>query len=336
MKRERLFYLDFIRAFATITIIFTHYNALFLYLQPQAPEKAVITTRVANLYIGDFGVSLFLIISGAALMYVYQEKCELKKFFKKRFLGIYPMFWTAYIFAFVYMFYNHIPYSVGVPKKNMIYSVLGIDSYLSCYGIGTFILVGEWFIGLILMLYVVFPILRKLIINHPIPTAVGVLIMYILSIIFIDRNIELFARIPEFAFGMYFVKYIKKVKLPVVLVSVLVIIYNTCLTPPFNVTVQTTYIGICSFMVLAWLSDYIKVFWVENICSIVSKYSYAVFLVHHFIIFRITEKYNLYALTKAGSYSLFLTCVVFICVGAYIIYHIDKGVRDIFTKKAER
>ena len=69
------------------------------------PEKAVLTTTVSNIYIGDWGVSLFFIISGAALMYVYEKKCELKTFYKKRFFSIYPMFWMAYIAAFIYSFY---------------------------------------------------------------------------------------------------------------------------------------------------------------------------------------------------------------------------------------
>ena len=90
MKKERLFYLDFVRAIATISIVLTHFNARFLYLNPPAPEKAVITTTVANIYIGGWGVSLFFIISGAALMYVYQEKCELKTFLQKKIFKYLP------------------------------------------------------------------------------------------------------------------------------------------------------------------------------------------------------------------------------------------------------
>lgn len=83
MQKQRLFYLDFVRAFATIIILLTHYNAIYLWAD--IPEKAVITTRVCNLYIGDLGVSLFLIISGAALMYVYEEQLDLKTFYKNDF-----------------------------------------------------------------------------------------------------------------------------------------------------------------------------------------------------------------------------------------------------------
>ena len=84
MKRERIFYLDFVRAVATISIIFTHYNALFIYnTSIPMPQKAILTMTVGNVYIGSWGVSLFLIISGAALMYVYENELDVLKFWKK-------------------------------------------------------------------------------------------------------------------------------------------------------------------------------------------------------------------------------------------------------------
>ena len=68
MKRERLFYLDFVRALAAIAIVITHYNAIFLYMNPQITNCYIIDAYVFNVYIGSFGVSLFLIISGASLI----------------------------------------------------------------------------------------------------------------------------------------------------------------------------------------------------------------------------------------------------------------------------
>ena len=78
MKKERLFYLDFVRAIAAMAIVITHFNARYLYLNPPAPEKAVFTTFIGNLYIGDWGVSLFFIISGAALMRSEEHTSELQ------------------------------------------------------------------------------------------------------------------------------------------------------------------------------------------------------------------------------------------------------------------
>lgn len=96
MKRERLFYLDFVRAAATLIIVLTHFNAWYLYTSPAMPEKAVFSLWFGNIYIGEVGVSLFLILSGAALMYVYENHLNIKQFYKKRFLNIYPLFWLRF------------------------------------------------------------------------------------------------------------------------------------------------------------------------------------------------------------------------------------------------
>ncbi len=72
LKKPRLFYLDFVRAFALIMVLLCHFNVP---LVPTPPRTAnVISTTMGGIYIGAFGVGLFFIISGAALMYVYQDE----------------------------------------------------------------------------------------------------------------------------------------------------------------------------------------------------------------------------------------------------------------------
>ena len=44
MRKERLFYLDFIRAIATVSIIMTHFNARYIYAGAQYIYKAIIST----------------------------------------------------------------------------------------------------------------------------------------------------------------------------------------------------------------------------------------------------------------------------------------------------
>lgn len=39
-------------------------------------------------------------------MYVYENELDVLKFWKKRFINIYPMFWIAYIFAMLFNFYR--------------------------------------------------------------------------------------------------------------------------------------------------------------------------------------------------------------------------------------
>lgn len=322
MKRERLFWLDFIRAFATFMIVLTHYNAIYIYnVSPPAPEKAVVTLNIANIYIGDFGVSLFLIVSGASLMYTYAEKCEVLKFYKKRFLNIYPMFWIAFAAVFLYNYYISGCIPQGVPKRNIIFSILGFDTWLVNFGVPTFGLVAEWFLGLIIIIYLVFPLLRWLINKCPVILAIGAVVMYAVSVRFLNSSVTLFARLPEFLFGMYFVKYIKKVNWKMALPAALVLILNTILAPSYNNMLQVTYVGICSFIVLVWISYFIKANWVKSICGRISKYSYACFIIHHTVIYKIIAGVNLYTISLAQSWLLFGYVCIMVTAATYILYH---------------
>ena len=321
MKKERIFYLDFVRAIAVILILMTHYNAVYLYAGQ--PDKVFITAQIGNIYIGNFGVSLFFIISGAALMYVYDEKCELINFYKKRFLSIYPMFWIAYFIAFLYQFYVNKGIDLTVPKRNILLTILGFDGY---------------FAAVIPTFYICYYDLY-LIRTHPVLLAVVAMVLYVIFLL-IPRRLNpvevLPLRIPEILFGMYYIKYIKKIKWPVALGALAVLVVNTIVAPQFDVTIQTTYIGISAFLVLAFISDYLDFAGVHRCCSVISKYSYAVFLVHHVIIMAMMATFDLTQISRFYSYLLFLACCVVIALFAKLLYELHGAVMkeiSLFHKK---
>lgn len=341
MKRERLFYLDFVRAIAAIAIVITHFNARYLYLDPPAPEKTVLTTNVGNLYIGDWGVSLFFIISGAALMYVYEEKCELKKFYKKRFFSIYPMFWIAYAVVFVLSVWrNHGMIGAGIPKWRLVFSLFGFDGLLMANGYPTFYLLGEWFLGVIILIYLIFPLLRKLMNEKPLLLLAASLICYVAGLLVCSRiaypiavPTVLFIRIPELVFGMFFVKYHWKSNWKTAVAAFLVIVANGLIRPEISSSIQTTYVGIASFLVLVYLSDILECPVVRFVCGKLSKYSYAIFLVHHVVIANIMERISLQSISVWQSYLLFVVicCVIAICAG--VLYFIHGRIMALCTKK---
>lgn len=329
--KERIFYLDFIRAIAVCLVVLTHFNAIYIYMWDEvALQKVVFTWKIANLYIGDFGVSLFLIISGAALMYTYEEHLEIKEFYKKRFLSIFPMFWFAYLVAFLHSFWIHKGLEQGIPKQNIILSVLGMDEYLSEL-MPSFARVGEWFLGFIIIFYLVFPIIRKMMIKYPIGTAVITLFIYIiLNIKYpfkINRSIFLFTRLPELLFGMYFIKYRRKISWKSALLGMTVILINSFIQVPFNKDIQTTYIGIAAFIVGVFVAGFLEKYNImRKICSVLSKYSYAIFLAHHYIITQITSKFDLYSISVLESYILFILCCCVIAFFSYILYACNKRI----------
>lgn len=341
MKKERLFYLDFIRAISTLIIVITHYNAVFFWGRTPGTElwsKLVTPKDVFNLYIGNLGVSLFFIISGAAMMYVYgqKDKIDLMIFFKKRFMSLYPMFWIAYIACFLYLFYVNKGFSTSVPYWRFIFTVIGFDGYLSTFT-STFYLLGEWFLGCIVLIYLVMPFLIKAVKKKPLLTFVISLVVYILLVLFYNLplpiSVVIFTRLPEVIFGMLFVAYIKKVKVAYLLPSLAVLALNTVLAPHINDSFQTTYVGIATFLVLVFISQFFEFAVAENICSEIGKYSYAIFLVHHQVISQITSKFNLDTLTRGNSYVLFLLCLSVTFILSKILFDTEKYlVSHVFRK----
>ena len=336
MKKQRIFYLDFIRAIAVCLIVLTHFNAIYIYMWDEvALQKVVFTWKIANLYIGDFGVSLFLIISGAALMYTYEEHLDIKEFYKKRFLSIFPMFWFAYLVAFLHSFWIHKGIEQGIPKQNIILSVLGMDEYLSEL-MPSFARVGEWFLGFIIIFYLVFPIIRKMMIKYPIGTATITLIIYIaLNINYplkINRSIFLFTRLPELLFGMYFIKYRRKISWKSALLGMMVILINSFIQVPFNKDIHTTYIGISAFIVGVFVAGFLEKYnIIRKICSVLSKYLYAIFLTHHYIITQIASEFDLYDITILESYILFLLCCCIIAFFSCWLYTCNKHILKILN-----
>ena len=86
MEKKRVFYLDFIRSLATLLIVLTHYNAIFIY-DIYRPDASAGPIWISNVYIGNIGVSLFLIISGLVLYQRYgnEEHVTWGECYRKRF-----------------------------------------------------------------------------------------------------------------------------------------------------------------------------------------------------------------------------------------------------------
>ena len=98
-KKERIFYYDALRAFAIIAVIICHLDHFF---GPLTTPTQIIAQMTFH-DIGNVGVPIFLMISGALLL--NREYPSLEKFLKKRFARIiYPfIFWIILILGQLYL-----------------------------------------------------------------------------------------------------------------------------------------------------------------------------------------------------------------------------------------
>lgn len=323
-KKPRLFYLDWIRAIAAILIVVTHFN------NPYLEPTRFFVNRPFGIYIGGLGVSLFLIISGAALMYNYgdRESLDLRTFYTKRAKTLYPMFWVAFIVANILLFIRNNGY-IFVPRHKItaIFSLFGMDGYASAFGVGTFYVLGEWFLGFIILFYIVFPLLRVGVNKMPIATVCIVLALYVVTVAFfmfyqiprVPSDILLTTRLPELVFGMIFVKFIKKVPSWLAAVS-FVILAAQQLTHILKDNIAVTIVGIFAFLLLSYIGELVKSFKPLSACTkFISAYSYPIFLVHHVLIMQVFTVIYPVWLNRWQAYGLLIAEFVVILVLSVIL-----------------
>ena len=337
---KRVYEFDFIRALATLLIILTHFNALFIY-NVYRPNMAVGCINAFGTYIGNIGASLFLIISSGALMYKYKDKkLSLKEFYINRFKKIFPLFWLSYfiILSISLLLYGSVYINrIGVPKYNFVYSILGIDSYLSCFGIKTFYIVGEWFLGFILIFYIVFPLLLFLVKRFPKSTFVVSTVIYIASL-FIFKDYQYSAiilpiRLLELVFGMYFILYKNRINLKVVLPFVIFLIVQHVFQFSINQNILTSVVGISLFVILYYIGGYIKKCSIlTRLTTMITTISYPSFIIHHWLIILMVSKIDLYSINKFTTYIIFICCLLTIIICSYLLLGIYNYTRKILSK----
>ena len=337
IKKERLKYVDVLRVLAMIPVVVCHYTRSQEYAGITYPNKFM-PDEFFSIYLGSFGVAIFFILSGVSLMYTYEGKLDLKRFIKKRFLGIFPMYYIAWLTAFLYLFYKNRGFIDTRAHWKIIYTVFGMDGYFNWLD-QTFYLLGEWFLGCLLLLYVLFPILKWGIEKHPYITGVFIIIMYFGGIhIYHGKipsgNFFLF-RVPEFAFGMYFVKYKKKVGIPLGIIS------SACLAfawfadlSKVEIVYKNTFVGISAFVFIVWMCNFIKWQAFFDVCKVIGKYGYAVFLTHHFIIQEICYHFGGRVLGTLENCIMLLLCIIVTATASYLLVEADKKVKKLFAKKA--
>lgn len=328
-KRERLKYVDLIRVIAMVTVLVCHYTRSLEYAGVGYVNK-ILPDSIFNVYLGSFGVSLFFIVSGISLMYTYSGKIGAKKYFKKRILGIYPMYWIAYLIAFLYFFVKNRGFYTDTPKIKILLTVIGMDGYTNWFG-DNFYLLGEWFLGCIIILYILFPLLKLGIEKKPVLTGIIIGLIYVLTCIFYRGPMPLqcvfLVRIPEFALGMYFVKYGWKVNLPIAAVCTAILVVSSFVDLSMINTVHVTVVmGVASFTLITYICKFIKVQAFHNICEMIGKYSYAVFLCHHVLIQELAYHFSGKVIGRTENYILFLLCLILTGIVTKLLYMCNSAV----------
>lgn len=319
--KEDKTYFNFIKAIAVLLLILFHFlSEIEAYALLQNPDAfkiggiSLLNLGGVNLTLGNYAYSLLFILAGAGLMYTYKEEFEVKAFYKKQAFSIYPIYYVTFITAFLIQIILDKRLEHGTPVWSFILTVLGLDGWLGEI-IPTYGLVGEWFMGCLLGVCLIFPLLRKYMIKNSHATIIVYGILFLLWEHFFPFNIpkrmDLFLRIFEVLLGMYFVKMNGKVTWKSFSISILLLgIIFAVRIPLLSVYILSPIAGICLFFVLNYISGWISGKKLKKIILFMGHYSFPVYLIHHFLLVVVLERVPERSLGILGMLLLFIICMV--------------------------
>lgn len=338
VNKERILYLDLVRILSFIMVTMYHFTVASEVFGVNA--KLEVYKSVSHI-LAPLALSAFFMVSGAALIFQYSEKISLKEFYKKRFLGIFPLFWLAYLFAFLDYFYQ----TGGMPeapKMNFLLTVIGVDGYFNDY-LPTFYLLGEWFLGMIIMLYLLFPLYRKIMKKNK----------YILPVVFLAGSVWLLFENPfpmvieknlivcsfYFVLGMMIEmlrlgadrkKFAvgRRIAAAAGLALFILLLAAEGTAFPINSYIKIFIRTISCYMIFMEAAEWMRGERIRELITAIGRHSYAFFLIHHVFLHRYLAHYSGKVMSGSNTFVLFISSMVYIyllAVGLDRIYSYLKN-----------
>lgn len=327
MKKERIASLDCIRAVSALLIVLYHIVGIFQ-LTPgydNFPIKAV--TPAGNWSI--MVVAVFFMISGASLYYNYPGVAprSLLSFYFKRWRSLFPAFLLVWLCNYVQSVVTYKNFFYAAEPKYLLLSLFGLDGYF-VYLHPNFYYTGEWFLGAIIMLYALYPLLALLmskkrlvrIITTIVISAAFVWLM-IANPFRITKSWNLITCLFSFWFGMLFMKHRDVLRKSPLIGILCGIPFFVLLFAPLGIDETTVMIlsALFGYLFLDWAADYIfKVPPVRGFLLVSSALSYEIFLVHHSLIYKFMDY-----IIRNGTYQmgwaqeLLFTILIFVPIFLY-------------------
>ena len=306
--KKKISEIDFIKTILALGIICFHYACHI-----KCKKKYVYKSRGSTY--GFLFTNIFWLISGALHYYNNSNIKSIKYFYFKKFKALAPSYYILFIYRyFKKVFITGKFFFSELSPFYLIYSFLLIDGYMYYFGIKAFnMLIGEWFLGALIIIYLFYPILLYGFKYFFIQT-------FLINIFFFSfffhgeyfkfQEKNLIICIILFFEGMIIIKYINLNNIFTLLFSIFILIIyyfvNIPLNKPFLIDVLFSPFF---FVFLFWVGKLImkiKIF--NKIISKIALISYQIFLLQHLVIYKI-----LYYFPKALTNKIYF-CILFLCI----------------------
>lgn len=299
---------------------------------------------MSNLFTGGVGVSFFILLSGGSLA-ITQKNSSILGFYRKRLSSILPQYWVAYFTVLLTLFVIDGSMAMGDNIYKIMLSIVAMDGYLGST-VNTYYLIGEWFTGFILILYIVSPLLIRLVKEKPATTFFITLLVSYASVALSDYIVSCFpvwnkvplwnpsSRVAEFFLGMMIGVYLLKKNKAHLIAAILSMLYIVIVTQVLKQSfLQFSLLGcsLCAalYIVLIYALGKVKLSErVMGIISFLSQNSFMAFLFHHQIIILLVRKVTVDTTSASGFIYVFFVAGALSYLMAYVcqkpVIHLRK------------
>lgn len=168
MKRERFLFVDFLRIAGITLVVLSHLSETRFSYGNFQPFTSFLLFPSFYVNYGTIGVLVFIFASGCSLAVSGKSPSsfsEVKAFYKNRLLRIYPAYWVAVLFS---MFLRASTIST-LTISDFLRTFFGFQQFFASSWEGEWGKINGtfWFIGVLLSLYLLYPIISAAIKKHP-------------------------------------------------------------------------------------------------------------------------------------------------------------------------
>ena len=282
-NKVRISEFNFIKAISAIGIVIFHY----------AIETGNLSLLPGNYSWGGVFVTVFFMVSGALLYYNYDEPQNIRVLYYKRWKSLLPSFYVAFLCLYIIQVIQNRNFFYSGHPATLLLTVIGQDGYLYDI-IPNYYLLGEWFLGAILILYVLYPFLVKMINKSQMLTTVIISALCIISLAFNITYLSGFRSVLSCIFSFVLGIIIEKNKLYthkwlIIPATICFIAVNYLITNN-EVNLSSHIGGISLFFILFAIGHF--VYYSKTIgkfSDYLSAISYDIFLIHHVMIMQLIK-----------------------------------------------
>lgn len=345
--------IDTLRVLACLLVILSHYSYTY---------DGSVHLNVSGLFggfTGRLGVSLFFAISGYLAAISLQRLDSLIQFYVTKFLRIViPWFVSYWVLTFVIMcigFINPV-YMVDVPFYKVIFqngSLVNAALFMVPYEtyVATkfynfeYLFIGEWFLGTLVIMYIIAPLIKKGLSKSAVTTFIGVIAISIGSYLLLYHLGDYvwwlwITRLPEFVLGMILYQYKeiliqKKFIYGCLAIGVIGFIINCYFNQDTHILWRIISLNPLSFLVtmpsIYILFILIRILQgtpgIERINKL-ALVGYAIMLIQHVIIYLVMHHLPINQVSRCGMIFLFCFIVILILLLSQFIQKLYKPLED--------